>query len=300
MGRVLLIACTNVGRAIIDEIENNEDLKEVELVGVVDLNSEVAVNKANYDAYTDLALKYNLNMYYCEDVNETECLDFIRNLEPDIIIQSGWSQKFGDELLAIPKYACIGEHPAPLPKGRGAACINWAIITGETDWGDTFFKMEQKYDTGEIYGQSFFRIELYDDVKTVYDKVASAAVETVRKNIVGWSNGILEGTAQTDEGATHYPRRRPSDGEFDFNQSALSIYNQIRGQARPYPGAFFISNIGGKKTKVYVWKATLDIGEKQDGGVNVKCGDGNYIRLLRIQPEGMTEKWGIEYQGHLE
>lgn len=294
MGKVVLIACTNVGRAIIEAIQTGEELKDVELVGVVNLKPDVAVTKANYDSYVDLKQKYHLNVYFCENVNEPECIEFIKRCAPDVIIQSGWSQKFGKELLELPKYACIGEHPAPLPKGRGAACINWAIITGEKAWGDTFFKMEMEYDTGLIYSQEHFNIELYDDVKTVYDKVAAVSAIAVKKHLSNWANGLLNGIQQDDSQSTHYPRRKPADGEFDFSQPAMSVYNQIRGQARPYPGAFFYKEKDGVKQKITVWKASLDTDCKEDGGLNVLCGDGNSIRLLRVQAENEAETWAVD------
>ncbi len=290
MGKVVFIACTNVGRAMIEAVMNNTALKDVELVGVVNLKPEAAVEKANYDPYTDLIKKYGINSYYCDSVNEDGCVDFLKKCYPDIIIQSGWSQKFKQEILDIPTYACIGEHPAPLPKGRGAACINWAIITGEHEWGDTFFRMEMQYDTGLVYSQEFFNIELYDDVKTVYDKVAKASVDAIVKHLSDWSNGKLEGKKQDDSKATHYPKRRPSDGEFSFEKdSALNVYNHIRGQARPYPGAFFYLD-GEKKKKVYVWRARLGE-EPVPGEKAMRCADGKSVILQRVQIEGEAECW---------
>lgn len=293
MGRAVLIACTNVGRALIDAICKDEALKQVELCGIVNLKPENAVNKANYDPYIDLVQKYDLNIYYCEDVNETGCIDFLKACKPDVIVQSGWSQKFGSKVLSIPRFACIGEHPAPLPRGRGAACVNWAIITGEKEWGDTFFRMEEKYDTGVIYSQEYFSIEIYDDVKTVYDKVAAASVRAITRHLEDWTNGILDGEKQDDLKATHYPRRRPADGEFDFSQNSLDIYNQIRGQAKPYPGAFFYIDVNGKNRKVYVWKASLSVGDAEEGK-RVVCGDGKEITLLRVQIEGQPEAWAAD------
>ncbi len=300
MGKVVLVACTSVGRAMIEAICSRDVIKGVELTGIVNLNPEAAVGKANYDSYMDLVKKYKLNIYYCDSVNEPECIQFLRSCRPDVIIQSGWSQKFKQEILEIPLYACIGEHPAPLPKGRGAACINWAIITGEREWGDSFFGMEMQYDTGEIYAQEKFMIEPYDDVKTVYDKVASASVKTISKHLEDWSNGILDGKRQDDSKATHYPRRRPSDGEFDFTQNALDIYNQVRGQTKPYPGAYFYTDVEGKKTKIYVWKASLSE-QGSEGGVKVMCGDGKEIVLIRVQIEGQPEAWAADcINKHLE
>lgn len=298
MGRVVFIACTNVGRSMIEAVMNSFKLKNVELAGIVNLKPEAAIEKANYDSYIDLVKKYHLNAYYCENVNEDACVQFLIDCKPDIIIQSGWSQKFKQKILDIPQFACIGEHPAPLPKGRGAACINWAIITGEKEWGDSFFQMEMEYDAGVIYSQEYFNIELYDDVKTVYDKVAKAAVDAIEKHLPNWTEGKLNGCKQDDEKSTHYPRRKPSDGEFRFeDDSAQNIFNHIRGQARPYPGAFFYfnpANADNSGKKIYVWKARL--GESaNDGEIAMPCKDGKCVIIQRVQAEGAVEQWAADY-----
>lgn len=291
MGSVLLVACTNVGRAMIDAIYNAPELKDVKLAGVVDLKPEIAVSKANYDPYTDLKEKYGFPLHYCNNVNDPETLDFMRQCNPDLLIQTGWSQKFHEELLDLPRFGCLGEHPAPLPRGRGAACMNWAILTGEKDWGDTFFKMEKQYDTGLMCSQEFFNIEVYDDVKTMYDKVAAAAVTAIKKHLPDWTEGRIDGQVQDDSAATHYPRRRPADGEFDFSQDARKIYDQIRAQTRPYPGAFFMEEKSGKK--ITVWKAALSH-MPEDGGREILCGDGKKLTLLRVQVEGEAECWACD------
>ena len=132
MGKVLFVSCTPVARYMIHEIMDNDDIQNVEVVGIVNINAQVAIKKANYDPYNDLVKQYDIPIHYCRNINDEVTVQWMRDKQPDIIIQSGWSQKFSDEVLEIAKYACIGEHPAPLPKGRGAACVNWAIITGET------------------------------------------------------------------------------------------------------------------------------------------------------------------------
>lgn len=295
MGRVVFIACTNVGRAMIEAVVNSAQLRNVDISGVVNMSPEAAVGKANYDSYIDLFMEYGINHYYCNSINEPKCVEFLKACAPDIIIQSGWSQKFKEEILNIPRYACIGEHPAPLPKGRGAACVNWAIITGEHEWGDTFFRMETQYDTGSIYSQKYFNIELYDDVKTVYDKVAEAAVRAVEKNLSNWVDGRLEGRRQDDASATHYSRRKPTDGLFSFKDDiAMNIYNHIRGQARPYPGAFFHYGMNGTSRKIYVWKARID-GNPKEEEVLAYCKDGKTVILQRVQEEGKVEMWAKDY-----
>lgn len=305
MGRVLFVSCTPVGRAMIEEIKMNSDLNSIEIVGIVNLNSKESINKANYDSYNDLVIKYDIPIFYCNNINDSDAVKFIKARHPDIIIQSGWSQKFGKDVLTAAKYGCIGEHPAPLPKGRGAACVNWAIINGETEWGDSFFKMEDRYDVGVIYAQKYFKIEIYDNVKTVYDKVSNTSTEIIRENILNWSKGILNGIIQNDSEATHYPRRRPADGIFSFKEKAIDVYNKIRAQTKPYPGAFFQAYLNGIKKNIFVWDAKY-IGtqseygagqfllRKENGGVDIVCGDGKILLLERIQVENSQEVWAYD------
>ncbi len=301
MGRVLFVACTNVGQAMIEGIYNDKSIKS-DVVGIVNLNTKRSLGKANYRSYLDVAEKYNIPLHFCDNVNDEITLEFIKEKKPDIIIQTGWSQKFKDELLSIPTYGCIGEHPAPLPRGRGAACVNWAILTGETSWGDTFFKMVEQYDRGEVYAQEFFKIEEYDNVKTVYDKVAQCSRKIILENIDNWSEGKFE-IIQLDESiATYYKRRTPADGAIDFNISAKELHDFIRAQTEPYPGAFFVHNgekiyaLLSRNTKVLYRNNEVGdiVGKTENGGILVVCGDGVAIELLRYKDEKGSYGWFAE------
>ena len=301
MGKVLFVACTNVGQAMIDGIMHSKNIKS-DIVGIVNLNIKRGIDKANYHTYLDVSEKYNIPLHFCDNVNDQVTLDWIREKNPDIIIQTGWSQKFKPELLSIPTYGCIGEHPAPLPKGRGAACINWAILTGETEWGDTFFKMVDEYDRGEVYAQQFFEIKEYDDVKTVYDKVAICSQNIILENIDKWSNGIFETITLDESIATYYKRRTPADGIIDFSRSAKEIHDFIRAQTEPYPGAFFMYNnmkvvvLASTNTKrSYPEKNIGDIvGTTETGGILVVCGDRTAIELKRYRLPDNSYGWFAE------
>ena len=129
----------------------------------------------------------------------------------------------------------------------------------------------------------------------MYDKVAAASVKTIESHLYEWTEGILKGEVQDDAKSTHYPRRKPEDGLFSFKEkTALEIYNFIRGQAKPYPGAFFIQNRDGVSKRVYVWKAR--VGEKiLDGEYMISCKDDQFIFLQRVQEEGKIEMWAKDY-----
>ena len=300
MGRVLFVACTNVGQAMIRTICGDENIK-TEIVGIVNLNTQRSLNKANYHTYLDIAAEYNIPLHFCNNVNDEETVAWIADKQPDIIIQTGWSQKFRKPLLDLPRYGCIGEHPAPLPRGRGAACVNWAILTGETQWGDTFFHMVDEYDRGAVYAQEFFPIAEYDDVKTVYDKVAMCSAKVVKENIDRWSEGVFD-TIELDESiATYYKKRTPADGVFDFTKTAKQLHDFIRAQTDPYPGAFFwykgekITVLASRPTDVSSREpAGTVLGTTKEGGIRVVCGDGKALDLLRYRREDGVKMWMAE------
>ena len=261
MGKLLLVACTNVGRYIIETLMTNPDTG-AELVGVVNLNPQQALNKANYDSYSDLVAKYNFPIFYCNHINDDDTVTFMERCAPDVILQSGWSQKFNDKVLSLAKYGCIGEHPAPLPRGRGAACVNWAILTGETEWGDSYFQMVSEYDKGNLYAQRFFKIEKYDTVYTVYEKVARCAAEVVAAYAGKWTRGEFDVVEQDESKVTFAPMLDKSMCPIDWTKTACQVHNHVRG-LHPWPIA--TAELGGTKFKIHQTVLVEDTTDKAPG-----------------------------------
>ncbi len=252
--KVVLVSCTNVGRHIINFFLNKKKFKGIELSGVVNLNRENSINKSNYDSYYDLKINYGINVHYVNNINSKSVFNWIKKINPTLIIQSGWSQKFSDKILKLPKFGCIGQHPAPLPIGRGAACVNWAIILGYKKWGDTFFIMDKDYDNGDVVGQEKFLISKNDDVKTVYDKICFTSKKIFSENISEWVKGNFKKKKQNLKHVTYFKKRRPKDGKINiFKEDNLTVYNKIRALTKPYPGAY----INYKNKKIFIWKSKL-------------------------------------------
>ena len=304
--RVILVSCTNVGRYLINSfLEKKVNSK---LVGVINLHSSVAINKSNYDSYEDLKSNFNLNIKYVKNINQNSAISWMESLKPSIIIQSGWSQKFSEKVLNIPKFITIGQHPAPLPVGRGAACVNWAIIKGYKNWGDTFFQMDNKYDNGEILAQKKFKICARDDVKTIYDKVCLTSSKILIENVDKWSEGKFNKKKQNLKNAIYFKKRNPSDGLINFNLNKIQIHNLIRALTNPYPGAFF--NIG--KKKITILKSKINFKIKNDlknkilkskknyfflnDGLYLKCGlkKNQLLKVIRLKVDSSPELWANE------
>ena len=246
MSGIIYVGCTSTTRAIIEaHIKYHPDIS---IAGIVGLGNALAHKKINYDQLSDFCYKYPV--YYCANINSSGAIDFVKDKEPTLIIQSGWSGKFGNELLSIPKYGCIGQHPSPLPRGRGCATLNWAIINGETDWGNTFFRMTEEYDAGEILTRRYFEITEGDTYKTLLEITDKTSDWMIKGNLQMWYNGVFMDLPQDVREATHFGKRTPEMGLMSPSWPTEKIKRYVRALTKPCNGAYFVIRSGAK---VYIW-----------------------------------------------
>lgn len=251
----------------------------------------------------EYALENNIEVLQPQKIKKNqEIFDKIKTLNPDFIIVVAYGKILPEEILNIPKHGCINVHASLLPKYRGAAPINWAIINGEKETGITTMYMEKGLDTGDILMQRAIPILYDDNAETVHDKLAQLGGEVLIETLERLKNGTLEPTKQNDNYATYAPILEKSMGQIDWSKNADDIRNLIRG-LRPWPGTYTYYN--GNILKI--WSAVV-VGDQSDAkpgtilesGKNlvVKCGL-NALKILEIQSEG-TRKMSIgEYlRGH--
>ena len=126
--KFVLVSSTSAGRYIIE----NSFLKKgnFELAGIININLKDGIFRSNFDSFYDLIKKHKIKIHHSSNINSKKTISWLKKINPNLIIQTGWSQKFGYEVLKLPKFGCIGMHPSPLPKGRGGATMNWVIIKG--------------------------------------------------------------------------------------------------------------------------------------------------------------------------
>ena len=246
MSGIIYVGCTSTTRAIIEaHIKYHPDIQIAGIVGLA--NGE---NKINYDDLLDFLTLKNINVIHCMKINSPSMRAWIKDLNPTLIIQSGWSGKFGKKLLSIPKYGCIGQHPSPLPRGRGAAALNWAIINGETNWGNTFFRMTDEYDKGEIISQTYFEITENDTYKTLLEVVDEQSHNAIFRNLQYWYGGARAlGHSQNEKEATSYGKRTPEMGEMELDWPHKKMKRHVRALTKPCNGAYFKTFEG----KIYIW-----------------------------------------------
>ena len=182
-----------------------------------------------------------------------ETVAAIAALEPELIFVVGWSQLVRDPFLATARRAVYGMHPTLLPRHRGRAPIPWAILSGLAKTGVTLFEItDATADSGPIVGRVEVAIAADETAATLYDRLAMAHVELLWRSVPL----ILAGTApRIEQDARHasaWPRRTPLDGIIDWETRAPYLYDWVRAQTRPYPGAF--TWLGD--AKVVIWRAS--------------------------------------------
>jgi methionyl-tRNA formyltransferase len=224
------------------------------ILGLVTLDSESLKKVAGAVDLAKFAEDAGIPILRVRNINLPEAVAWIRERAPDVVLVVGWTQLLKPELLRVPKIACLGFHASLLPKYRGRAPVNWAIINGETVTGNTMITLEPEADTGDIVAQRAIPITDEDDCNTIYQKVGQTEVEMLEEILPMMRRGLLPRKKQDDSQATVMPKRRPEDGLIDWRRSSREIYNWVRALTDPYPGAF--SFLNGEK--IWIWTAGTD------------------------------------------
>lgn len=179
-----------------------------------------------------------------------KAIEELRARGPDLLLAIGWRWLLPEDVLAIPPRGSLGIHGSLLPRLRGFAPVNWALIRGEARTGPSLFYFADGIDTGDLVGQRAFEITDEDDAATVRRRIADEAVALLDEHLPGLASGTAPRVPQPTEGATFGPRRRPEDGVIDWTLDPRRVFNWVRGLTRPYPGAF--ASLGGRR--VHVWR----------------------------------------------
>jgi len=192
------------------------------------------------------------------------------------------------DVFEIPKYGSFNLHGSYLPKYRGAAPIQWALINGETETGLTTFKLAEKVDTGNIYLQQKFEIKPDDNFETLHDKLSEESAKMVLDTVNLIKSGDYVLKEQDDALASSAPKITKEIANIDWNKSAIEIHNLVRGLS-PIPAAYFEFN--EKMIKVYrsevVERNDLEPSEFAQSKTELQVGCGeNALRILELQQEG--------------
>jgi methionyl-tRNA formyltransferase len=228
------------------------------------------------------------------DINLPDIIEQVRGLSADLLLAIAFGQKLCDELIAIPAKGAINVHASLLPKYRGAAPINWAIIEGQARTGVSVITLASTMDGGEILGQEKTAIDRDETAGELHDRLAKLSVGLLLRVMDELEAGTVVHKKQNAAKVSRAPKLRKADGYIDWQQSADSLRNKIRG-LWPWPGAqaVYVSKKTGKCIRVTISKAEVadPSGDRSlvpgllDENLNVVCGDG-VLRLKELKPAG--------------
>lgn len=220
------------------------------------------------------ALALGLEVYQPDSVNSKESIDRLKAINPDCIVVAAFGQILKEEVLNLSKYGCLNVHASLLPKYRGAAPINWAIINGEEKTGITIMKMDKGLDTGDILKMREIPIEEDDDSSTITEKLAQLGGELIVETLDELEKGNINPIPQDDQLATYAPMLSKEIGRIDWNDNGDNIKNLVRG-LKPWPLAYTLYE--GENVKIHKVRKVEKFSDKPNGTVVKVSDDGIFV-----------------------
>jgi methionyl-tRNA formyltransferase len=249
--------------------------------------------KLQPSAVKELALQNNLPVLQPTRAREEAFIAQIRQLAPDLIVVAAYGQILPQALLDVPRFGCLNVHTSLLPKYRGAAPIQWAILNGDAETGVTIMKMDAGLDTGAIVSEERTFIMPADNAQTLHDRLAILGGGLLTRTIPDFVTGKIIPRPQPAGGMSYARKIKKEDGRLDWSQPARVLWNRVRGLT-PWPGTFSFLQTNSAPALLKIWRAEMVTAAKGAPGeilsahrddLTVACGDGA-LRLLEVQREG--------------
>lgn len=248
-------------------------------------------NKLQPTPVKEYALTQNLPVYQPVKLRDGAAIEIIKTCAPELIVVAAYGRILPDEMLAYPPKGCINVHSSLLPKYRGAAPINWAILNGDAVTGVTIMDMAHDLDAGDILRQVTTEIGENETAPELFDRLAVLGAQALVETVADIEAGRARRTPQDHAAATLAPMLTKELSPLDWSKSAKILHDQVRGLL-PWPVA--TAALAGIRCKVFstvtdsgdkaaVPGTVLEAGKK---GIAVACGDGAALRILELQPDG--------------
>jgi methionyl-tRNA formyltransferase len=263
--------------------------------------------EVNFSPVKKTALAAGIPVHQPEKIRAPEAQDLLQKLTPDAIVIIAYGQIIPARLLAIPKLGWINLHASLLPKYRGAAPINWAIVKGETKTGVTSMRIDAGMDTGEILLQRELDIGPSETAPALAARMSELGAPLMAETLRGLTASAIVPRPQSHEAASVAPLLKKEDGRIDWSLPAQEIFNRIRGFA-PWPGAY--TSFRNQTCHIWGEPASNDLGGQsaqegkpdvpgslvvQRNAAMVRCGGTTYLRLLGVKLEGRKQVSAAEF-----
>jgi len=239
-----------------------------------------------------LALRAGLPLLQPARARDEGFIVQLSELAPDLIAVAAYGQILPGSILELPRFGCLNVHTSLLPRYRGAAPIQWAILNGEAETGVTIMKMDAGLDTGAILKQEKTPIQPEDNSESLHDRLAALGARLLVQTIPRFAAGEISPKPQPADGITHAPKIKRQDGRISWSESCLAVWNRVRGLT-PWPGAFTFLPDQPRSYLLKIWQAETvefsgsagEVLRADKSGIYVACGFGS-LRILTVQTEG--------------
>ena len=250
------------------------------------------------------AQTHDIPVFQPVKLRDGSALAQIQELAPELIVVAAYGRILPDDILAAPPKGCINVHSSLLPKYRGAAPINWAVLNGDSETGVTIMDMAHDLDAGDIIAQAATPIDPDETVVALHDRLARMGAELLVKVVAEIAAGTAARTPQEHDKATLAPMLSRELSPMDFTRPARALHNQVRGLI-PWPAA--VTELGGKRCKVFS-TAVLDthtdaapgtVLAAGKEGIQLACGGGTVLCIDELQADGGKRMKAADYlRGH--
>ena len=251
----------------------------------------------------EYAVTQGIPVYQPLKMRDGTALELVRSLNPELIVVAAYGRILPEDILNTPKYGSINVHSSILPKYRGAAPINWAILNGDAVTGVSIMYMAKELDAGDVILCKETAIDPDEDAVALTARLAELGAEALSEAIVQIESGTAHRTVQDHAAHTYAPMLGKELSPLDFSKAARQLHDQVRGLV-PWPSATMV--LAGKPVKVH----RTAVGEETSApagsvvtadktGLAIACGDGRCLQILELQGEGGKRMAAADYlRGH--
>lgn len=252
----------------------------------------------------EFALAHDIPVFQPVKMRDGEAMGYIRDLDPELIVVAAYGRILPDDILDYPVHGCINVHSSLLPRYRGAAPINWAILNGDKTTGVTIMHMAAELDAGDIILQGETDIGPDETAPELFDRLAALGGALLVEAVGQIERGEAARTPQTASEVTYAPMLGRELSPMDWTKPTQTLHDQVRGLL-PWPCA--TAEFGGVRCKVFstaVLDGTTDlkpgtVAEAGKDGIVMACGGGSLLRVRELQPDGKKRMAAADFlRGH--
>lgn len=239
----------------------------------------------------EFSLSIGVPIFQPAKMRDGEAMGILRELSPELIVVAAYGKILPPDILSLPRLGCVNVHTSLLPKYRGAAPINWAILNGEDETGVTIMYMAEGLDTGDILAQEATPIHIEENAVQLFERLANIGAKLLVKTVEQLEMGDVKAVPQDDSFSCYAPMLSKELSPIDWGKTARQLHDQVRG-LYPWPAATTV--LDGVRCKVlrtslpelYTQQAPGIVLQADKRGLRISCGGGGVLEIVELQPDG--------------